>query len=248
NLEQEPRGEAARYQSTSNINELGIDGSLFRTSGVFNIVSTPRQDPPSQRNEGESYTTKEVSPSRRANLEKKTSKHVRLHIETEGKLLKRLSHDRIELISIINLNVIRVSANVDLQVSGLLELLEDSFFYNLDCDSPDLEGNVKMTGKTKSLILFALLLLSILSVADSQSLIYNKFRIRMQKLCSRQLSDALALVCRTRGYNGPFSYSNEDESTVDSSGSILEDCCYNQCSIKQLEQYCNPLPEEEDAT
>lgn len=95
-----------------------------------------------------------------------------------------------------------------------------------------------------SVFLIAILvLLNVLHTTDAQ-VTYKKSHIRMQKLCSRKLSDALHIVCRERGYNEPFSYSNEDEPRVDPGPGLVDECCYHQCTYEQLEQYCKPLPEE----
>ncbi|XP_011266656.1 insulin-1 isoform X2 [Camponotus floridanus] len=101
----------------------------------------------------------------------------------------------------------------------------------------------RVTCKARPVFLFVLVLLSILHIADSQVTL-RKSHIRMQKLCSRSLSDALYLVCRERGYNEPFSYSGEDEPRVDPGPGLVEECCYHSCSYYQLERYCKPLPEE----
>ncbi|XP_071554333.1 uncharacterized protein [Temnothorax nylanderi] len=99
-------------------------------------------------------------------------------------------------------------------------------------------GNRVMNGVV---LLIALVLLNVLYATDAQA--YKKSHIRMQKLCSRKLSDALYIVCRERGYNEPFSYSN-DEPRADRGPGLVEECCYHQCTYEQLEQYCKPLPEE----
>ncbi|KAL0125763.1 hypothetical protein PUN28_004667 [Cardiocondyla obscurior] len=94
-----------------------------------------------------------------------------------------------------------------------------------------------------AVLLVALVLISVLYTIDAQ-VTYKKSHIRMQKLCSRKLSDALYIVCRERGYNEPFSYSSEDEPRADPGPGLVEECCYHQCTYEQLEQYCKPLPEE----
>lgn len=99
----------------------------------------------------------------------------------------------------------------------------------------------RVTCKARPVLLFVLILLSILHIADSQ-VTYRKSHIKMQKLCSRSLSDALYLVCRERGYNEP--YSGEEEPRVDSGPGLVEECCYHSCGYHQLERYCKPLPEE----
>nr|QTE34461.1 insulin-like peptide 2a [Cataglyphis nodus] len=99
------------------------------------------------------------------------------------------------------------------------------------------------TCKARPVLLLALVLLSVLHIVNTQVTL-RKSHIRMQKLCSRSLSDALYLVCRERGYNEPFSYSGEDEPRVDPGPGLVEECCYHSCSYEQLERYCKPLPEE----
>ncbi|XP_028046271.1 bombyxin B-5 isoform X2 [Monomorium pharaonis] len=103
-----------------------------------------------------------------------------------------------------------------------------------------IRGRRTMTGTA---LLIALISLSALHAADAQDT-YRKSHIKMQKLCSRKLSDALYLVCRERGYNEPFSYSNEDEPRGDPGPGLVDECCYHQCTLGMLEAYCKPLPEE----
>lgn len=104
-------------------------------------------------------------------------------------------------------------------------------------------GDHAMTCKTRLVFLFALVLLIVLSVVDSQVAL-KKSHIRMQKLCSRSLSDALYMVCKDHGgYNEPFSYSGEDEPRVGSGPGLVEECCYHSCSYEQLERYCKPPPD-----
>jgi len=95
----------------------------------------------------------------------------------------------------------------------------------------------------EAVLLIALVFLSALYSADAE-VIFKRSHLRMQKLCSRKLSDAMYVVCLHRGYNEPFSYSNEDEPRADPGPGLVEECCYHQCTYEQLEQYCKPLPEE----
>jgi len=95
----------------------------------------------------------------------------------------------------------------------------------------------------EAVLLIALIFLSALYTADAE-VIFKRSHLRMQKLCSRRLSDAMYVVCLHRGYNEPFSYSNEDEPRADPGPGLVEECCYHQCTYEQLEQYCKPLPEE----
>lgn len=68
---------------------------------------------------------------------------------------------------------------------------------------------------------------------------------RTIRLCSKNLSDALYLVCRDRGgYNEPFAYSGEESVRASSGGGLVEECCYRSCSLEQLEQYCKPAPDD----
>ncbi|EZA50633.1 Insulin-like growth factor I [Ooceraea biroi] len=99
--------------------------------------------------------------------------------------------------------------------------------------------------KTKTVLLLALLLLNVLLAAGYVP--YKKSHLKMQKLCSKSLSDALYVVCRESGYNEPFSYSGEDEPRADTGPGLVEECCYHSCSYDQLTQYCKPLPEEKRA-
>ncbi|XP_018307633.1 insulin-like growth factor II isoform X1 [Mycetomoellerius zeteki] len=95
----------------------------------------------------------------------------------------------------------------------------------------------------EAVLLTALIFMSVLYAADADNVIFKKSHQRMQKLCSRKLSDALQVMCRDRGYNEPF-YSNEDESRIDPGPGLVEECCYHQCTYEQMEQYCKPLPAE----
>lgn len=96
--------------------------------------------------------------------------------------------------------------------------------------------------KAGTTFLLALLLLNVLLAAGYVP--YKKSHLRMQKLCSKSLSDALYIVCRESGYNEPFSYSGEDEPRADTGPGLVEECCYHSCTYDQLAQYCKPLPEE----
>lgn len=94
------------------------------------------------------------------------------------------------------------------------------------------------------MFLIATILLVALRVASAEQN-YRKSHIRMQKLCSRRLSDALYVVCRDRGYNGPFPNSDEDDTEVDPTGpGLVEECCYHRCTYETLERYCKPLPKD----
>ncbi|XP_067209892.1 insulin isoform X2 [Linepithema humile] len=99
------------------------------------------------------------------------------------------------------------------------------------------------TRRALSMLLIATILLVALCAASAQN--FKKSHIRMQKLCSRHLSDALYIVCRGRGYNGPFPNSDEDETEVDPTGpGLVEECCYHRCTYETLERYCRPLPKD----
>ncbi|KAL6265604.1 hypothetical protein P5V15_002398 [Pogonomyrmex californicus] len=93
-----------------------------------------------------------------------------------------------------------------------------------------------------AILLIALVFLNVLYTIDGQ-VSYKK--ARLQKLCSRKLSDALHIVCQERGYNEPYSSSNEDNTGV--YRGVVEECCYHACTYEQLERYCKPLPEEEQS-
>ncbi|XP_003425680.1 insulin-like growth factor I [Nasonia vitripennis] len=69
--------------------------------------------------------------------------------------------------------------------------------------------------------------------------IHRRFYRRAVRLCSRSLSDALYLLCKDRGYNEPFT-SSETEVRHTTGPGLVEECCYNSCSIEQMEQYCKP--------
>ncbi|KAJ1529697.1 hypothetical protein ONE63_006452 [Megalurothrips usitatus] len=57
-------------------------------------------------------------------------------------------------------------------------------------------------------------------------------------LCGSNLSDALRSLCSGRGYNSPDSYSGASRHR--NGGSVTE-CCLVGCSMRELEQYCQPL-------
>ena len=65
------------------------------------------------------------------------------------------------------------------------------------------------------------------------------------RFCSKNLSDALYLVCRDRGgYAEPFGYSGEEYARAPSGPGLVAECCYRSCTLRQLEQYCKPAPDE----
>ncbi|XP_024945767.1 insulin-like growth factor I isoform X2 [Cephus cinctus] len=69
---------------------------------------------------------------------------------------------------------------------------------------------------------------------------YRKLQ-KTQRLCSKSLSQALHMACLGRGYNEP---SGEDSYQGSSGPGLVEECCYNPCSLEQLEAYCKPASEE----
>ncbi|XP_043250283.1 insulin-like growth factor I [Colletes gigas] len=83
------------------------------------------------------------------------------------------------------------------------------------------------------LVLVGLILLALL---DSVSGV--PYKRSLLRLCSRSLSDALALACKDRGYNEPFSYSAEADPQDSMETGLVEECCYRQCSFSHLQQYC----------
>lgn len=92
------------------------------------------------------------------------------------------------------------------------------------------------------LVLLASLMLS-WHEAEANS-VHRRFYRRAVRLCSKNLSDALYLICKDRGgYNEPFSNSGEADAGRHTTGpGLVEECCYNACSLEQMEQYCKPLP------
>jgi hypothetical protein len=104
----------------------------------------------------------------------------------------------------------------------------------------------RVMSKTGTVLLLSLLCLNAVLIAAGY-VPYKKSHLRMQKLCSKSLSDALYVVCRESGYNEPFSYSGEDEPRADTGPGLVEECCYHSCTYDQLAQYCKPLPEEKRA-
>ncbi|KAJ8675971.1 hypothetical protein QAD02_011757 [Eretmocerus hayati] len=62
-----------------------------------------------------------------------------------------------------------------------------------------------------------------------------------RRLCSSNLSDTLELVCKPLGgFNSQFAESGDADGAA--SGGIVNECCYNPCSIKQMEAYCKNKP------
>ncbi|XP_011145815.1 insulin-like growth factor I isoform X1 [Harpegnathos saltator] len=100
---------------------------------------------------------------------------------------------------------------------------------------------VQRASKAGTVLLATFLLLSVLHIIDSVPL--KSLRSGTLRLCSRNLSDALYLVCRERGYNS-YSYSDDDETQVDNGPGLVDECCYHACSYEQLERYCKPIPGE----
>ncbi|KAG7187987.1 hypothetical protein KM043_013943 [Ampulex compressa] len=92
------------------------------------------------------------------------------------------------------------------------------------------------------LLLILALGLSLLRLA--QCVPYKRLHVKSLRLCSRDLSNTLYIVCRDRGYNEPFPYSGEDEPRAPRGPGLVEECCYHSCSFEQLEQYCKPSSEE----
>ena len=84
------------------------------------------------------------------------------------------------------------------------------------------------------------LLLALGPQAAAANNIHRRFYRRAVRLCSRSLSDALYLLCKDRGYNEPFSNSGETEVRHTTGPGLVEECCYNACSLEQMEQYCKP--------
>lgn len=89
--------------------------------------------------------------------------------------------------------------------------------------------------RARTIVLVGLVLLMLLDTINS--IPYKRSLVR---LCSKDLSDALYLACKDRGYNEPFSYSGEDDPKDSVGPGLAEECCYHQCSYSQLEQYCKP--------
>lgn len=55
---------------------------------------------------------------------------------------------------------------------------------------------------------------------------------RMRKLCSRDLSDSLSIICSDKGFNEPRT------PLLHSGPGIVEECCLSRCTYEQLRQYC----------
>uniref|UniRef100_A0A0C9RDF3 IGF1_0 protein n=1 Tax=Fopius arisanus TaxID=64838 RepID=A0A0C9RDF3_9HYME len=70
---------------------------------------------------------------------------------------------------------------------------------------------------------------------------------QMIRLCSKSLSDALYLTCMGRGYQDFITYSDGLDPKVTLGTGLVEECCHQPCTYKQLEQYCKPLPSEENS-
>ncbi|XP_076169041.1 insulin-like growth factor 2 [Ptiloglossa arizonensis] len=89
-------------------------------------------------------------------------------------------------------------------------------------------------GKPGRMVLVSLILL----VAFLDTVNGVPYKRSLLRLCSRSLSDALALACKDRGYNEPFSYSAETDPQDSMGPGLVEECCYHQCSFSHLQQYC----------
>ncbi|XP_070283207.1 insulin-like [Myotis yumanensis] len=102
---------------------------------------------------------------------------------------------------------------------------------------------------TRLLPLLALLVLWAPAPAPAQS--------GHQLLCGKDLVETLRMVCGERGFNGPTALGElpdpqGGEVDMDPGGpqalalegllqkrGIVEECCFNVCSLYQLENYCN---------
>ena len=77
--------------------------------------------------------------------------------------------------------------------------------------------------------------------AESKS-VYKRFSRGAVRLCSKNLSDALYLLCKDRGgFHEPFSNSEESDvgpQNKNPGPGLVEECCYNACGIDQMAQYC----------
>ncbi|XP_076681531.1 insulin-like peptide isoform X2 [Andrena cerasifolii] len=89
--------------------------------------------------------------------------------------------------------------------------------------------------RVRRMILLGLVLLALLDTVSG-----IPYKRSLQRLCSKSLSDALALACKERGYNEPFPNSDEEGPQYTVGPGLVEECCYHQCSYAQLQQYCKP--------
>ncbi|XP_017893292.1 insulin-like growth factor I [Ceratina calcarata] len=102
--------------------------------------------------------------------------------------------------------------------------------------------NIITRDRIRRAVLVGLLFLAFLNSVNSMP--YKRSMIR---LCSKNLSDALHLTCKDRGYNELLSYSFEEDppqqqtETTSMRPGLTEECCYRTCTYAQLEQYCKPL-------
>ncbi|XP_012141493.1 uncharacterized protein LOC100880980 [Megachile rotundata] len=96
-------------------------------------------------------------------------------------------------------------------------------------------GAMTHRSRTRTIVLLGLVLLTLLVTVNG-----TPYKRSLLRLCSKNLSDALYLACKGRGYNEPFSYSGEDDPQDSLGPGLAEECCYHQCSYAQLEQYCKP--------
>ncbi|XP_053984237.1 insulin-like growth factor I [Hylaeus anthracinus] len=87
--------------------------------------------------------------------------------------------------------------------------------------------------RTGRMVLIGLILLALLDTVSGVP-----YKRSLLRLCSKSLSDALALACKDRGYNEPFSYSAEADPQDSMEPGLVEECCYRQCSFSHLQQYC----------
>ncbi|CAL7938798.1 unnamed protein product [Xylocopa violacea] len=89
--------------------------------------------------------------------------------------------------------------------------------------------------RARTMVLVGLVLLTLLDTVNG-----IPYKRALLRLCSTNLSDALQLACKDRGYNEPFSYSGEDDAQDSVGPGLTEECCYHQCTYTQLQQYCMP--------
>lgn len=94
-----------------------------------------------------------------------------------------------------------------------------------------INSNCKLTMGLKNVKYLIALIIIICSIIG----VYNAPTVeRKMRICSRSLSNTLALVCK-----GKFNTWNDtSEPHVNENDGIVHECCIEGCTLKQLEQYC----------
>lgn len=103
--------------------------------------------------------------------------------------------------------------------------------------------------RTNGTVAFAVIMIVVQLVVNAPEINAMPYQSSL-RLCSKGLGDMLALICKDRGFNEPFSYSGEvtyeeerrPPSTTGYRRGLVQECCHRSCSVEHLERYCKPLP------